>query len=285
MISIAIDLGATNLRIASFDKNFKMLDHIKELTTKDGMNALNEQLYALIERISNKQEIDYIGVSICGPVDSLTQSVLVMPNLNIQYYPIGDILFSRYNCKVKICNDANASTYYESQSGLGVGYRQVCYLTISSGIGAGLVTDGKIYDGYLGYGLEIGKTYLDASYKKNFENTCSGIVLRKTAKKLGFSHVSEFFKNKDNYPKIYDKWLTQLTHGIVNLICIVAPQILIIGGGVLNSSDYFFDDLQALINKNLPAHLKDKVKIALSPTYQDAPLYGMMLLKHEREYN
>ena len=140
-----------------------------------------DRLIALAEKICNGKKPDRIGISCGGPLDSKKGVILGPPNLiGWSYVPIVDQIKEHYGVPVRLQNDANACAVAEWKFGAGRGFRNVVFLTFGTGLGAGLILDGRLYCGANDNAGEVGHIRLEkfgpVGYGKSgsFEGFCSG---------------------------------------------------------------------------------------------------------------
>ncbi len=160
---LGIDIGGTKIAYALADDSGEILLRSQRPTGATGRAAddLARMLSDIRELCSRSpaQEAgpDAVGVSIPGPLDAGRRRVIRPPNLlNWEDVPVADYLEAELNCPVTIENDANAAALAEWQSGAGQGLQDLVFLTMSTGVGAGLILDGALYRGRAGNAGEVG---------------------------------------------------------------------------------------------------------------------------------
>lgn len=180
---IGFDIGGTKCAVSIGDENNNILD-IKSVKTIDTDHSINP--YEMIDKLcsiakSMTKDFDVIGISCGGPLDSHKGIIMSPPNLpgwdNIK---IVDYIKDKFHCKVAIENDANACAVAEWKYGVGIGTKNMIFMTFGSGLGAGIIIDGKLYSGTSGMAGEFGHIRLEdngpVGYGKrgSFEGFCSG---------------------------------------------------------------------------------------------------------------
>lgn len=173
---IGIDIGGTKCAVISADENGRKLTRIAFPTTD--YSSTMARMMAEIEKLPPATAI---GVSCGGPLDESGGMILSPPNLpGWDRIPITQILGDRFHIPAYLCNDANACALAEWKFGAGVGTRNMIFLTCGTGMGAGLILNGKLYAGTNGNAGEVGHMrladYGPVGYGKagSFEGFCSG---------------------------------------------------------------------------------------------------------------
>ena len=158
---IGVDLGATRLRAARFTRGLDMEQRTETLTlAAGGRDAITRRMIEQIKVVwpTDGTRIVGIGVSIAGAVDSQTGVVITSePNLpGWQQYPLGEVLRNEFGVPVYLGNDANVAALAEATMGAARGYQDVLFLTVSTGMGGGIISGGRLIVGAGGIGAECG---------------------------------------------------------------------------------------------------------------------------------
>lgn len=280
---LGIDFGGTLLRAAIIREDGEIIRQLKAPTTE--LNNKNELIAKMVELAKGVRYEEYdikkVGVAICGPVEPKEGIIYYLPNVKFEPFSLKEELEKALNIEVELGNDANVAAFAESKIGFGKGKEIVQFITISTGIGGGLVIDGKIIGGKMGMGQEIGHMHVLDS---EFEKLCSGTGIPLLAKRyeLNVANAKEFFDlvtAKDELAlKVFDAWLELLSTQIANMVYYIAPDIFVFGGGVMKSRNLFFDELISRVeNKILPA-LRGKIEYKVTYLDQDLTVVGAGLL-------
>src|SRR5690554_2983682 len=182
---IGVDIGGTTSRVSlgSSENGLLVIEDQKEIyTTKQYTpHALIEKFITDIQELSQNIKVEAIGISCGGPLDSKRGIILSPPNLiGWDHIKIVDILEKHTGIPTRLTNDANASALAEWIYGAGVGSSNMIFLTFGTGMGAGLILNGKLYEGTTGMAGEVGHIRLEhygpVGYGKmgSFEGFCSG---------------------------------------------------------------------------------------------------------------
>ena len=166
---IAVDLGATNLRVGLFENSRPVADPVTFPTPRSPCNAMDitsilADRIRQVLRISGTTEIEGIGISAAGPVDHRDGSVVSPPNIPLARIPLESPLKAEFGAPVRIINDCHAGILGEVYFGDLSSEKNAVYLTMSTGIGAGIISGGKILLGNRGNAGEVGHFFVDDHY-------------------------------------------------------------------------------------------------------------------------
>ena len=314
MYTIGVDLGGTNIAIGLCDENLNIVDkgstptlakRDSELIIKD-MAAL---ALTIIERNGlTPADIEYVGIAAPGSVDPDNGIIEYSNNIQMSNFPIVEI-FKKYFPieRVYIANDANAAALGEALAGAAKGVPTSMMITLGTGVGGGIILDGKIFAGGVNFGgAELGHTVIVAGGRQCscgrrgcFEAYCSASALsamtREKMHELSLKGIhSQLFeeekkdgkvsartafnamKKGDVYGKaIVDDYIEYLAIGVTNMINIFQPHILALGGGVCNEKEYLTVPLNKIINRE--QYTRDnanKTKVVTATLGNDAGIIG-----------
>jgi glucokinase len=157
---VGFDMGGTKLAAAVIDRNMKVVSRARERTdAEDGPEAVYARVVDAIRQALSRAEgkkAAAIGIAVPGPLDRKKGIILETPNLGLRRFPIASRLAREFKVPVLLENDVNAGVYGEYRAGAARGYRHVVGIFVGTGIGGGLVLDGKLYIGATGNAGEIG---------------------------------------------------------------------------------------------------------------------------------
>lgn len=250
---IAIDCGGTNLRVALVDESMNILSVRREPTILNNAEELSNRMIALIKDIANEKQlkkIDSIGISYCGLV--IDNKMGNAKNLGVSSYDIESKMLKAFpKTKFLICNDANCAALAEARYGAGKEVKDFAFVTISTGIGIGVVHNHKMLD----MSLENGRSVME--YKGKFyesENLLSGKGIPNLAalNDLQVENAESFFnlvKEKDTKALfVYNEWLKLLGMWFANLQLAFNTDVFLLSGGVLKNGEVFLEDLERVAN-------------------------------------
>ncbi|MBR0385670.1 MAG: ROK family protein, partial [Erysipelotrichaceae bacterium] len=257
---IGIDLGGTNVRAAIVDEEGKVLETVTAPSyAQEGPEKVLANLYSLVRQLPDWQNCAGIGAGVPGPCNQVTGSMSLDTNLpGFKGLPFAETLTRELGLPSFIDNDANVAGLAEALVGAGKGRNIVYYVTISTGIGGGLVIDGKCVSGRHGFTGEIANIIIDRDREKvNYlnagavENEASGLAIGRKARAAmpdqDIPHAGSVFEmakaGNETAKKIADQAIGDLAQLFATLAAVVDPDIFVLGGGVMKSADYFMDDL------------------------------------------
>ena len=264
---LGFDIGGTKCSICLGVKRgnkMEVIDKIK-LDTKAPVNEMLETLFLKAEELIknnslSNEDINAIGISCGGPLNSEEGIILSPPNLpGWDNIPMVAMVEKRFKTKALLMNDANACVIAEWKFGAGKGSKNLIFLTFGTGMGAGLVLDGKLYTGTNGFAGEIGRLRLaemgPVGFGKSgsFEGFCSGggiaqLAQIKVMEKLQMGEKVSFCKSLEELPNLTAKLVADsaykgdnlaieifkicgfyLGRGLSLLIDIINPEIIVLG--------------------------------------------------------
>ncbi len=294
--AIGIDLGGTNLRAAAVDRDGKMLNRIsgksagadRETVIRDMVDSIK----ALQAGLPN-QQLKGVGIGVPGFILMDQGIVLSAPNLPaLENYPVRDEVERLLGAKVTLENDANAAALGEQWIGAGRGVEDLILLTLGTGIGSGIIVDGKILRGYLGMAAEIGHT----TYSLNgypcgcgnsgcVEKYASATAVSAMAKlmNLGSDLSAEevFHLAKAGNPRalqIFDSVGLALGTLLATLINTFNFPLYLLGGGMTAAWELFETSMRAEASRRSFIFRKNPPRIERTGLGADAGLYGAAYL-------
>ncbi len=274
MYYIGFDIGGTKcaISIGKVEENIIEILERKEVpTTKNPLETLGALSPYIFEYI-NKYPIKRAGVSCGGPLDSEAGVILCPPNLpGWENFAIVEYIKNGYGLIAKLENDANACAVAEWKFGAGLGTKNMAFLTFGTGLGAGLILDGKLYSGTNGNAGELGHIRLARSgplgFGKNgsFEGFCSGggitrlaIQMAKAEKQIpaciaemgGYEKVTTkalsqcAFLGDAFAKKVFEKSGKMLGKGLSVVVDLLNPERIVIGGVFMRSGELLIPSMQ-----------------------------------------
>jgi len=301
---LAIDLGGTKIIVGLVSKQNKVLNKKLELIRK---NTSQNRLVDLIKKISQqvlvesgikKRDLNAIGIAAPGPLDSKKGIIFCAPNLiKIKNFKIVEVLRKVFQKPAFLENDAKAAALGEWKYGAGRGAKNMIYLTISTGIGSGIIINNQLYSG-LGQAGEAGHMVINSDgprcscgQRGCLESLASGTAIAKRAKE-----VYKEIKGLSGLRKIDSRWVFQrarsgdkiaqkivkesliaLSIGLANLIHIFQPEKIVLGGGVMKNKDLILSILRKAVAKKLMAGF-GKTEIVAAKLGDDSGLIGLKVL-------
>lgn len=309
---LGFDIGGTKCAVITADvKGGKIEITKKEKVSTDlsiPPEKMIEQLISIADKITNNQEISSIGISCGGPLDSKKGVINSPPNLSTWVnVPIVDIMKKHFGVPVYLQNDANACAVAEWKFGAGMGKKNLVFMTFGTGLGAGLILDGKLYCGTNDNAGEVGHIRLEndgpLGYGKagSFEGFCSGggiaqlgKILAEKAKKKGImplyaeqeitaKTIADAAEKGDKTAlEVYKICGEKLGKGISVLIDILNPEVIVIGSIFVRSNHLLWKYAEDIIKKEALTFSADVCKVVpaeLGEQIGDYAAIGVALLE------
>ena len=296
---LGIEIGGSKLQIVTGDDSAKILERFRfSVLPDEGAIGIRRHIETTLKTLLLKTKPLCIGVGFGGPVDWRTGRICCSHHVSgWSDFDFGDWLHSLTNIPVIVDNDANVAAFGEAIHGAGAGFNPVFYVTLGSGVGGGLVVDGKIYRGAKPGESEIGHIRLDKS-GRIVESSCSGWAVDKKirgaisqhknsilAGLVGGSTGSEakFLKRalEQNDPlaqEILNETSDDLAFALSHVAHLFHPEIIVLGGGL----SLVGEPLRAAVEKALPQFLMRAFapgsKISLAKLGEDAVPVGALEL-------
>jgi len=306
---VAVDLGATNVRVAAGDAA-GIKRRIAEPTDRNsGAEGIAAQIIRMI-RALDIGELTAVGVGSIGPLDLDAGCVVDTPNLPFKRIPLFDPLSEAFRVPVRLMNDCSAAVLGEQAFGAGRGLRNIVYVTLSTGLGGGAMVDGHLLVGKDGNAVEIGHLTIDphselvcgCGCRGHWEAYCSGsnipnyarLLLRK--KEVEGSPLlelaggdpggitSEILFAAANRGDALALWIVEKIGevnavGFSDLVNAYDPELITVGGSIaLKNPDLILRPILENIDRHL---INRRPEIRITPLGEDAVLYGALALALE----
>ena len=247
---VGIDIGGSKI-IAALVQDANIFYKIKipmPKNKKDFFGKLEKVIGGLIKKAGGKKNIGGIGCGVAGVLDLEKGTVLGAVNIKIlNGFNIKNWMQKKFGREVKIDNDARSFLRAEYMFGAGRGYKNLVGVTLGTGIGGGVIIGGKFFYGSFNSAGEVG--HMIYSEKKEFED----LVSSKSLKKSGFnSSLAAYQSAKSGNKKakeVFKKLGEYLGIGIANIINILDPEVVIIGGGLTGASEFFLPQAKETMKK------------------------------------
>lgn len=297
-----VDVGGTSVKLGFFDTEGTLLDkwEIPTRTVDEGSHILPDVAESIQKKIAEKQvspeEIAGVGIGAPGPIDS-KGVVYKAVNLGWNIFSIKDKLEEYLDFPVMAGNDANVAALGEMWKGGGLGSSNLIMVTLGTGVGGGIIVDGKILTGFTGAGGEIGHIHVEDTETEvcgcgnrgclEQYASATGIarlanrMLEKSDKdsilrggRISARTVFDAVKAKDSFAmEVAEEFGRYLGNGLAAIACVVNPEVIVIGGGVSNAGEILMDYICPYYEKNV-FHGSKSVKFSLATLGNDAGIYG-----------
>lgn len=312
-MKIGIDIGGTNTKAGLIDDDLNIVYKLEVPTEAHrGYDYFEEKIIGIIKELifranSIKKNMDFIGIGIPGISDVNREIVICCHNLKWHNVKLGLNLKEKFSVDVQIENDATLAGIAENALGVSRAYENSVFITLGTGVGGGIILNNKIYTGSHGLASEIGHMIVGENfYDCNCGNNgCLETFASSTAmEKYIMKEIKEGYKDTmvleqvgsiedidtrlifqcakagDKLAnKVVGRMAKYLTIGIVNIINILDPEIIVIGGGVSNAGDFLINK----INSFLPEYILFKEikhgEVKLAKLGNDAGIIGAAMLE------
>ena len=281
MIAIGIDIGGTSIKGAAVDSNGRVYETFSmpfvkgepgEITVKKLASIVKEY----IASFDLEKKIEGIGIGCPGALDIKNGVVNYSNNLGWDNLPIVDIMHEQLPYPIRLTNDANAASLGEAKFGAGKSYETIIMLTLGTGVGGGIIIDGKLFEGNEGKGGELGHTVIvvdgeqcTCCRKGCLEAYASATALIRDAKKAMRSNKRSlmwkispdidlvggkvpFEAAKQGDPTamaVIDNYVKYLGEGILNFCNIFRPNVIVLSGGLANAGAFLFDKVNKYVEE------------------------------------
>jgi glucokinase len=313
---LALDIGGTKLAAGIFDSSNGFLGRAIILThAEEGPDRVLERFMELAESLVRKiglkhSQLCRIGVGCGGPLDAETGIIYSPPNLSgWDAFPLKEKLEEHFGVSAFIDNDANAAAMAEQLFGAGKGYKNIFYITMSTGIGSGIILDGKLYRGTNFSAGEFGHVVMarngprcNCGGRGCLEALASGTAIAKKARREAarkpesvlsqelFSDAGPTAKDVVAAARRGDSLARQILSdaavyvglGITTAIHLLNPEIVIIGGGLSRSGRLLFDPIRQTVKERAQEYIAGFVRIVPAKLGKDVGIYGALAVALER---
>ncbi len=327
MYYLGVDLGGTNIAVGICDDEGKIIVkgsvptpyslHNHESLSNEERNSLADVITKAMADLSKKlikdaglgvNDIEYAGIATPGVADNQKRMIVFASTLPFKEYPMNDKFAEFSGVKtVYIENDANAAAKGEVVCGCAKGAKNAVMITLGTGIGGGIIIDGKIYSGNNCAGAEVGHSVIvvdgdecTCGRKGCYEALASATALVKQTKaamlqnkdskmwelcdgdisKVNGRVAFDGMRLGDETAKaVVDTYIKYVAIGVVNLINIFQPEIFIIGGGISNEKDTLLELLRPHIDReDYSRYNNQRVRLMIATLKNDAGIIGASML-------
>ena len=314
MIAIGIDIGGMSIKGAAVDSNGRVYEKfsmpfIKGEPGEETIRKLAETVKEYIAANGLENKIAGIGLGSPGTLDIKNGVVNYANNLGWENLHVADIFHEILPYPVRLTNDANAASLGEAKFGAGKSYDNIIMLTLGTGVGGGIIINGKLYEGNEGKGAELGHSVIvvdgeqcTCGRKGCLETYASATALIRETKKamhanrrslmwkicpdidlVGGKVPFEAAKKGDKVAiDVLDNYIKYLGEGILNFCNIFRPNVVVLSGGIANAGDYLFDRVNKYIaDRNYGYKMTPEVKVVPAELGYDSGKIGAAALFFE----
>ena len=312
MLNIGIDLGGTGIKAGLVDEKGNILYKLSCPTLVErGHEAVIHDMAQLSLRVvaesgHSLDEVSSIGIGIPGIMDQATGIVPFCTNLAWHSVPLVKLMQQEIDKPVYVNNDATVAGLAESVAGVSAGSRSSVFVTLGTGVGGGVILDGKVFMGEHGVATEIGHMITVAGgemctcgNRGCWERYASATAIIREGRLFCEAHpdcplarevggdltkieartVIDLAKAGDpDCVQIFDNYCYHLTVGLVNLINLYDPEIIALGGGVSKTGQFLLDKVNALLPEMIFFKDMPHARIELARLSNDAGIIGAAML-------
>ena len=278
MIRIGIDVGGTGIQFGAVDETMNILAE-KSIPTETSI-PVPEQIKKMADAVVSTAEaagctmeqVASVGVGIPGIANPSTGVIDRCPNMGWFHVPFRDEFRKYISVPLFIDNDANVAALAESVAGVSAGTSSSVFITIGTGIGSGIIMNGKIWSGFHGVGGELGHVIFalggvpcTCGNRGCLERYCSATALIRMGREaVALQPDSLILKSvgnditkieartvidaaRENDPvavDVYSRWIHQLAQALANVVNFLDPEVIVLGGGVSKAGDFLLDPLR-----------------------------------------
>jgi glucokinase len=314
---LAIDLGGTKIAAALIAPDNRVMDRTHSPTlVSEGLQPVVDRIFAMIDRLlsqctTDAAQLDGIAIAAAGAIDTDKGLITSSPNLpGWSNVPLRDMVRERYGVDSCLVNDANAAALAEHRLGAGRGTNNLIYLTVSTGIGGGIIVNGELYSGISGCAGELGHMTIDANGPECdcgnvgcLEVFASGKAVAGEAKRRikqgGQSRLTDIVSGNlegitaekvamaaqggDRLAmEVISRAAGYLGVGMVNLVNIFNPEMIVVGGGLSKMGELLLGPARQVVKQRVFPLCAGAVRIVTAELGDDAGVLGAAIYARQQ---
>ena len=306
MYYIGIDLGGTNIAAGIVDEKGNIIKKTSTPTLKERPyeEIIDDMAKLCFELTQNSKvmmdDIVSVGIGFPGIVDNKEGKIKHLSNMGMTNVPIREILSKKLNKEIYIGNDADAAALGEYKL-YGGGCNSFIFVTLGTGVGGGIIIDGKIYSGFNGAGAELGHMIIEANGKE-CACGCKGCWEQYASVTALVNLTKEYMeKNPDSYmhkwasengringrtafecakkgdetaKEVVEKYIGYIGTGLTSVINVFQPAKIVIGGGISKEGDYLLSPLKEIVYSCKYNNYVENTKLEIARLFNDAGIIG-----------
>ena len=290
---LGLDVGGTRIKAGIVDPDGRLLDsEIVDTRASEGRDRVLKSMESLINRAIEKHRIRAVGMAVASPMDPERGILYYPPNLpGFGLFDLGSYMRERISVPVVFENDANAYVLGEWWKGAGTGARVLLGITLGTGIGGGLVVDGRVWHGAHGLGAEFGHIVVlpdgpecNCGNRGCFEAVASSRFLmelyeRLSGERLTPAGIAERAKRDDAAAvQAFSLLAKNVAIGLASLTNALDPDVVVVGGGLVNAGVVLTKKIEMHFYPLLLPGLRDRVRLEFAKLGDFAAVYGAAYL-------
>ena len=279
MYRIGIDLGGTNIAVGVVNENYEIVAHHSVPTgasrpAEEVIRDMGDAVEAVLVKAGvSIDQCESMGIGSPGTCDSEQGVVARAYNLGWFDVPVCAMLHERFGIPVRLSNDANCAALAETVAGAAIGCENMVLITLGTGVGGGIIIDGKIYAGMRSAGAELGHTLLvldgepcTCGRKGCWETYASATALIRQAKKAAAEHPESLLAQAEEITglavfqaadkgdavaqAVIDQYCVYVAAGFTDLVNSLAPEMILLGGGISRQGERILAPMREYVMNN-----------------------------------
>ena len=279
MYRIGIDLGGTNIAVGVVNENYEIVAHHSVPTgasrpAEEVIRDMGDAVEAVLVKAGvSIDQCESMGIGSPGNCDSERGVVARAYNLGWFDVPVCAMLHERFGIPVRLSNDANCAALAETVAGAAIGCENMVRITLGTGVGGGIIIDGKIYAGMRSAGAELGHTLLvldgepcTCGRKGCWETYASATALIRQAKKAAAEHPESLLAQAEEITglavfqaadkgdtvaqAVIDQYCVYVAAGFTDLVNSLAPEMILLGGGISRQGERILAPMREYVMNN-----------------------------------
>jgi glucokinase len=280
--TLAIDIGGTKFSLALFGGKEMLLRETRKTDREGGPAAMLAEIAAIVSKWRQSHTIHRCGIGFGGPVDFERQQVVLSTHVaGWDENPLVASVEKIAGAPVVMDNDANVGALGEGVYGAGAEARPLFYMTLSTGIGGGILTEHGLYRGADSYAGELGHLTVRpdgplclCGAHGCLERLCCGLWLERDYGRPAYELLAE--------PAFVERYVVDLALGLKAVLMILNPQRIVIGGGISKAGDALFVPLRQELRRQITSWSRARIEVVPAALGDDSVLYGALALAEER---
>lgn len=278
MTTLAIDIGGTKFSMAVFDAD-RMIARESRATDREGGPAwMTDQIASIGRQWNDQYKLGACGIGFGGPVEFTRQRIALSTHVGgWDNFDLPAFIQSELGITAVMDNDANVGALGESRYGAGRGCDPLFYMTLSTGIGGGIVAGDEVYRGADSWAGEIGHITIKpdgpvclCGARGCLERMCCGLWLERDHGRTAQQLMSE--------PSFVERYVADLAAGLKSCIMLLNPARVVIGGGIAKAGDRLFEPLRAELGRQITSWSRARISVMPAALGDDSVLYGALAL-------
>ena len=278
MNTLAIDIGGTKFAAAVFEGS-RMTKRESRVTDREGGRQwMLDQIGGIVSGWRRELVLDRCGIGFGGPVDFVSQRVALSTHVGgWQDFDLTGFVQREFGLPAVMDNDANTGALGEGVHGAGAGFRPLFYMTLSTGIGGGILSETGVWRGADSYGGEIGHLTIRpdgpeclCGARGCFERMCCGLWLQRDHGRSAKELLAD--------PSFVERYVADLALGLKACIMLLNPARIVIGGGIPKAGKQLFAPLRAELRRRITSWSHARIDVVPAALGDDSVLYGALEL-------